>query len=275
MVALLAAGCRVGHAPSPTEQPVASTEATEEAVAAPEAPDAPPRPRPDPTATADPLAAVEPAPAPITPCAPVIIVGARGSGQPVGAGAEVRDTAAQLTAIAGEGTVATEAVVYDASPIGVALFNPQAFAAGVAVAARALRAQTSALQQRCPDSRIVWMGFSQGALVVRDAMADIPEPAQAGVSAVVLMGDPDRAPGDPANRGTIPPTTGAPPGSRQRPLPPAWTPVSTTWCLQGDPFCDADAGDLGEGLALHAVGYREQGLTQQAAVELAGLLGLS
>jgi cutinase len=203
-----------------------------------------------------------------TACADVIVLGARGSGQPVGPGADVAAMTEALAAMIAPRTVSTEAVDYVASPIGVALADPQAFAAGVRAGAQALRGQTAALSTRCADAAIVWAGYSQGALVVRTAMEGIV-PTRVDVDAVVLLADPDRAPDDPVNRGTA---AGGAPG-RERPVAPAWTSITWSWCLSGDPVCDDDADDLVAGLALHGTGYRELGVVEVAAAEVAELLG--
>lgn len=276
VVLAIAAGCAGdpgGEAPTARATATASAPAPATASATPTAPTA--------TTTA-PAVAPTPTPTPVAPppppaeCAPVVVLGARGSGQPPGVGAEVAEVVASLQTT---GTpVTAEAVDYAASPIADALLAPELFVTSVLTGARALRVQTAALLERCPGARVVWAGYSQGALVVRAAIDNAPDPAAEGVGGVVLLADPSRAPLDPVNRGSAPPEVGGPqsadPSAVAGPVSAAWAPLTTSWCLAGDPFCDGSTTDTFGGILIHTQGYREQGITTQAAAEAATLLGL-
>jgi len=61
---------------------------------------------------------------------------------------------------------------------------------------------------RRPDRRIVLIGLSQGADVIRHALVTLPTDTARRISAVVLLGDPTRHPRDPWNHGTIDPHPG-------------------------------------------------------------------
>lgn len=279
VVLAIAAGCAGdpgGAAPTASATATASAPAPATASATPTVPTSastPANPAVAPTPT--PNTPVAPPPPPAE-CAPVVVLGARGSGQPPGLGAEVAEVVASLQTT---GTpVTAEAVDYAASPIADALLAPELFVTSVLTGARALRAQTAALLERCPGARVVWAGYSQGALVVRAAIDNAPDPATEGVGGVVLLADPSRAPLDPVNRGSAPPEVGGPqsadPSAVAGPVSAAWAPLTTSWCLAGDPFCDGSTTDTFGGILIHTQGYREQGITTQAAAEAATLLGL-
>jgi pimeloyl-ACP methyl ester carboxylesterase len=61
---------------------------------------------------------------------------------------------------------------------------------------------------RCTEQLIVLIGLSQGAEVIRRALARLPAHAATMIAAVVLLGDPTRRPGDPWTHGTTDPQPG-------------------------------------------------------------------
>jgi pimeloyl-ACP methyl ester carboxylesterase len=85
----------------------------------------------------------------------------------------------------------------------------------------------------CPDQRVVLVGLSQGAEVIRRALAALPSATAKRIAAVVLLGDPTRHPSDPWTHGT----TDSQPGVAVRyaaPIPEEL--VASTWgyALDGD-----------------------------------------
>jgi cutinase len=212
------------------------------------------------------LAAAAPLPATAStaPCAGVVVVAARGSGQPPGAGIELQLLARALDDRVGG--VAVLPVRYPASPLGGALWDPDAFARGVRQGARQLVASTLREARRCPGSDLVWAGFSQGALAVRTAMAQVDRPL---ADAVVLLADPQRRPGDVVDRGPAAADAG---GDEGLPVPRPWADRTTSWCAAGDPVCDPAAGNVLGGLLLHAQRYRSPALVGAAADAVAASL---
>ncbi|KAE9575006.1 Acetylxylan esterase 2 [Colletotrichum fructicola] len=104
--------------------------------------------------------------------------------------------------------------------------------------------------KQCPQTKMVLMGYSQGAHVTADVLCGTSEsgfaatPAQAAdvtdkISAVVLMGDPSHVVGQPFNTGTsqkdgvFPRQDNAACGAVASKM--------TSFCDTGDPFCDSGA----------------------------------
>lgn len=95
-----------------------------------------------------------------------------------------------------------------------------------------------------PDRRFVLIGLSQGADVVRRALANRPITADA-IAAVVLLGDPTRDPV--ADRGWTHGTDDRRPGLLARfatPLPPQLHDRTWAYCLEGDRLAANHAGPL-------------------------------
>src|ERR1019366_4531602 len=61
---------------------------------------------------------------------------------------------------------------------------------------------------RCTEQLIVLIGLSQGAEVIRRALATLPADVVKSVAAIVLLGDPTRHPHDPWTHGTTDPHPG-------------------------------------------------------------------
>lgn len=185
---------------------------------------------------ATPAAAV---PAPTTPCAAAHVLAARGSTEPPGAGAIGSLVGSIQTATSQ--TVSTSAVDYPA------LLVPYdaSTTAGDAAIARQLTAQV----QRCPDQKIVLVGYSQGAQLVGDVLAGgggvtglgpATPPVAAAIAshvvAVVQYGDPRRMPGISSDRGTAVNATGLFPRLPNQSLAPFANRIQS-YCDTGDPFC--------------------------------------
>ncbi|CAN8101533.1 unnamed protein product [Discula destructiva] len=142
----------------------------------------------------------------------------------------------------------TEAVAYPAT-----LNNyPSSEAAGVS----AMTALLTGYASRCPDSKIVMMGYSQGAQVAADVMCGTDEgpgfaatsavktTVQDRVAAVVLMGDPSKAQNQSFINGTSTKNGIFPRGNTNACNDIAKRMVS--YCNAGDTFCDS-----GNNLTVH------------------------
>lgn len=127
-------------------------------------------------------------------CADVHIIGARGSGQ-TGygdqVGAVVSESAAKIRQTGR--TVDTHSLDYPAISIsdsfGLVLLNGD-YARSVAAGAAALRADLDTLRERCPQTPIILVGYSQGSQAIKQALADRPPIDR--ISSVVLLADPTR-----------------------------------------------------------------------------------
>lgn len=217
-------------------------------------------------------------------CDDVIIVAARGSGQPAGSGGvQVEAFASQLRQTLPDRAVDVIPLEYPATPIGVGGDIAGSIAAGVATLTDLLEDGVG----DCPDAHVALVGYSQGALVLRQMME---EPAAAAVAsaaadAVVLLADPARDGADPgvshvgdaldAVDGLVSP----------RPVPATWPLPVVSVCARGDLFCAASFTD---GLAAlgaaqepgseppdtHASAYLQPDLATAAATAAVAALGL-
>jgi hypothetical protein len=159
---------------------------------------------------------------------------------------------------------------------------------GVAYPATALRYRRSldegarmlgeelAVSSACgPEARVVVIGLSQGAEVVRRALGRcvVPPDTVAAIAAVVLLGDPTRHPAEPFQHGS----GDRRPGVRARhrvALPAALAGRTWAWCLDGDRIAAHRAGLLGVFFSGTHTAYgsnRDQVLDQAARFVLARL----
>jgi Cutinase len=145
-----------------------------------------------------------PAPAQVltTGCASVTIIGARGSGQPqveAGRGA-LSGFGEQVAAVATEATKGLHApttVRYDPLVYPAVVANPTsiatlAYAQSVNAGAAALKVRVGDFARLCPSTKIVLIGFSQGAHVVHQGAAGLAAGTAGHISAVALLADPRR-----------------------------------------------------------------------------------
>ncbi len=137
-------------------------------------------------------------------CTQVHIIATRASTERPGAG--IIGSLVSAVQRASSQTVSTEATDYPArlNPYGPSV------EAGVAALGRQISAQVAA----CPSTKIVLMGYSQGAHVIGDVLAGsgrqtvtartnaLPAAQAAKVTAVILMGDPRYVPNKSFNAGT-------------------------------------------------------------------------
>jgi len=181
-------------------------------------------------------------------CSRVHILVGRGSGEPAGMGATGRLVTQMKAAITG---VTAEAIDYPAklSPY------PDSSSAGTNAAVK----QTTAYVKRCPNAKIVLMGYSQGADIVGSALcghglknsAKLSADVGSHVAAAVLFGDPRTPIGKGApfvyELGT---TRGKSTGGMIKPLMgacPAYAPKIAAFCDVGDTFCDMVTAKNGSG----------------------------
>lgn len=122
------------------------------------------------------------------------------------------------------------------------------FMGSVDTGTAALGQQYATFVQRCPTSKVVLAGYSQGAMVVHrnlHALAEHPN-----LAAALLIADGDRRPEDPTiNLGTVTAVPGAGKGVAQdwpilahapAPLPPSIGARTISVCDLGDAVCDYD-----------------------------------
>lgn len=201
------------------------------------------------------------APADPTGCADFHWMGAAGSGQRDGAkltqnggmGDVVYQSYEQLESdLAASGyTMTAEAVQYPAAPVPLdgGIGGWLGFMDSVEVGTDATAAQFEAFTERCPNTKVVLAGYSQGAMVVHRNLYDLADDPH--VAAALLVADGDRLPVDttiPMGSAAVAPGIGH--GVAQEhsfladtntsPLPPAIGARTISVCDVGDPVCDYD-----------------------------------
>lgn len=177
------------------------------------------------------------------PCADLVIVGVRGqqqlAGRNFGVGTEVRLVAEALTAQvqqADDTTVRLESVDYRSdSPAAL-----EEYRGAVQDGAAALGRRLDQLEQTCPDSGLAVIGFSMGAHVVHQALADRP---RGTIDVVAMIADPVRSPvaaHDQETFGSYAPNPGSlGPGPE---LPDELSARAIAFCASGDDVCNHTAG---------------------------------
>ena len=148
-------------------------------------------------------------------CDDVIVLGARGSGEtPNGnetyesqhhqglgqlgraVGLAVHE---RVVTLRGDTTIALRPVRYPAhdlyAPSGATTDRWPVFVDSLERGAAAVVAEVRLLRDRCPDSAVVLVGISQGAIVTRRGLQDMDRTLRDTVDAVVLVGDPSRPAG--------------------------------------------------------------------------------
>ncbi len=195
-------------------------------------------------------------------CADYHWIGAAGSGQrdgtalvaDAGMGDVVYQSYQQLAgALAALGqTMTAEAVQYPAAPVPLAggLGGWMDFMDSVEDGTDATAEQLDAFTARCPQTKVVLAGYSQGAMVIHRNLHDLPDDSP--VVAALLVADGDRLPADTTIKmgsTAVMPATGK--GVAQEhsflastdtsPLPPRIGARTVSVCDVGDPVCDYDA----------------------------------
>ncbi|KAJ3300833.1 hypothetical protein HK104_000026 [Borealophlyctis nickersoniae] len=143
-----------------------------------------------------------------SPCGAVHILVARGVNQPPGEGNLAPLVTQIKTRLAADTTVTSEAIRYTATMVP--------YPASAAEGTEAVKSQLTDAASRCPTSKIVLLGFSEGAHIIGDAfgggggghfLGPKTPPMNASiirehVKAVVLFADPRHNVAEPFNRGT-------------------------------------------------------------------------
>ncbi|MCV7104690.1 cutinase family protein [Mycolicibacterium chitae] len=194
-------------------------------------------------------------------CADVHWIGAAGSGQRDGAGLTanggmgdvVYQSYQQLRselAVDGQ-TMTAEAVQYPAAPVPVdgGLGGWMDFMDSVEDGADATAEQLDAYTEKCPDTKVVLAGYSQGAMVIHRNLHDLGDDPR--IAAALLVADGDRLPADTTIKmgsTAVLPSVGK--GVAQEhsflastdtsPLPASIGARTVSVCDVGDPVCDYD-----------------------------------
>jgi hypothetical protein len=145
-------------------------------------------------------------------------------------------------------TMTDEAVNYPAVPVPIddSIMGWAGFISSVDAGTAALSAQYNAFVQRCPASKVVLAGYSQGAMVVHRNLATLA--ASPNLAATLLVADGDRLPTDTTyNLGSVTAVPGAGKGVAQdwpilahapAPLPLDVAARTISVCDLGDAVCD-------------------------------------
>ncbi|ADG78115.1 Cutinase OS=Tsukamurella paurometabola (strain ATCC 8368 / DSM / CCUG 35730 / CIP 100753 / JCM 10117 / KCTC 9821 / NBRC 16120 / NCIMB 702349 / NCTC 13040)OX=521096 GN=Tpau_1490 PE=4 SV=1 [Tsukamurella paurometabola] len=186
-------------------------------------------------------------------CADYTFIGAAGSGEGgLGGGmGTMVNSAAQAFAgkVRGAGkTVALRPIYYPAAPVPTGLDKVGGFLASINIGAGNTQGDVDIVVKECPSTKIVLVGYSQGASAVHRALQRMgPRPQ---VVAAGLIADPDRIPNDTTRYlGSAPRTPGMAQasvpvsGADPAPLPPAVGSRTISVCNTGDPVCHW-TGDL-------------------------------
>ncbi|MGO9286782.1 cutinase family protein [Mycobacterium sp.] len=179
------------------------------------------------------------------PCPAVEVAFARGTGQAPGVGNVGQAFIDSLSSQIRGRSLGVYAVNYPAN---------QAFASSAQSGADDLVAHVQDMIGRCPNTRLVLGGFSQGAGVVDLATPALPPQAVDHIAAIAVFGNPT----SPLARNLS--------GAAFAPIGPPYSAKTTDVCAQGDPTC-SDGGNI----MAHGT-YVQSGLTAQAAAVVASEL---
>jgi Cutinase len=193
-------------------------------------------------------------------CPDVHWIGAAGSGQRdgdltanAGMGSDIYQSYLDLRKLVQRDgrTMTAEAVEYPAVAVpgdDGGIGDWLGFMGSVDTGATALGAQYATFSAKCPTSKVVLAGYSQGAMVVHRNLLTLG--ANPNVAGALLIADGDRLPADPTiNIGSVTSVPGAGKGSAQdwpnlahapQPLPPVIGARTISVCELGDAVCDYD-----------------------------------
>lgn len=233
-------------------------------------------------------------------CSDVLLLGARGSGQPqagssadggTGLGPQVFGVYERLARQVPGRSIAAQAVVYPAQGVETLATNTQAYFGSLEQGARSTQ---SALRERaaaCPRERLVLVGYSQGAMAVHRAVQDLDragDPVARSILArtdgVILISDGDRRRRDRAtDYGTAGRSEGVgfalrpDSGARGTKLPVGMKDRIHSICLDLDVVCDyqpeVHAGiGLLAGARIHSDGYTQSRPVNRATDAVAARL---
>jgi hypothetical protein len=174
------------------------------------------------------------------------VLGLRGSDQALdqnfGSGQEILRTVRAMSAELhrkSDTTVRLEGIPYRAESAASAAI----YQANIDDGVRRTRTRLAQLAERCPDSRIALVGFSQGAQAVHGLAIDLSAAELSRVALVAMIADPRRNPDDAiaswiyGKAATGPGKLGA-----GTPLPKALRSKAITFCAAGDEICNWPPG---------------------------------
>jgi cutinase len=179
------------------------------------------------------------------PCPNVQVVFARGTGEPPGVGKVGQSFIDSLSSQIGGRSLAVYPVSYPATP---------AVAVSAQNGADDMSTYVQGMAARCPNTKMVLGGFSQGAAVVDLATTSMPPEVADHVAAVAVFGNPTSALAS-SLAGTTFPGIG-----------PLYSAKATDVCATDDPACSPGLNPAAHG------SYVQSGLTVQAATFVAGRL---
>jgi cutinase len=172
------------------------------------------------------------------PCPDVEVVFGRGTNQPPGLGEVGQSFVDALRAQAGGKSVGAYPVNYPAS---------DHFANSVPAGARDASAHVQSMAAKCPNTKMVLGGYSQGAAVTDVISEAMPAAVADHVAAVALFGNPKSAFADSLSTGPLPAIS------------PLYVPKTIDLCVPDDPICSD-----GKNFVAHVL-YVQTGMTNQAA----------
>ncbi|WP_082969643.1 cutinase family protein [Mycobacterium sp. E3305] len=172
------------------------------------------------------------------PCPAVEVVFARGTGQSSGVGQVGQAFIDSLGAQLAGRSIRIYAVNYPATT---------AFATSAQAGADDTVAHVQDMIARCPNTRLVLGGFSQGAGVMDLATKALPPQAADHVAAIAVFGNPTS------------PLAGTLAGTVFPPIGPPYSAKTIDECADGDPACSGGGNVLAHG------SYVQSGMTAQAA----------
>ncbi|KAJ7886826.1 cutinase [Mycena olivaceomarginata] len=153
------------------------------------------------------------------PCRAVTFIFARGTNEDGNVGARVGPPViADLRAALGTTGIAAQGVDYDASVLGY-------LEGGDPTGSTTMTTLINTAASKCPSTKIVIGGYSQGAQLVHNAASKLTAAVTARIAAVVVFGDPDRV-----GRSTLPPV-GTVPAAKV-----------DSFCHTGDIICTGSGG---------------------------------
>ena len=200
------------------------------------------------------LALLSPPASATDPCADVHIIGIRGSGQSAGYGDQAAGVVDGIEAALMRRGISVTAEPLDYPAISVSdslglVLITGAYDASVRAGTDELRATLDAMDPLCPSTEFVLVGYSQGAQVIKSALAGIQPSIP--IAGVVLLADPTR---DAAQRGIV--RLGDPVAERDGAfgavaLPHHVSVVAVDVCAAGDGVCERGR----QGFTAHVDGY--------------------
>lgn len=180
-------------------------------------------------------------------CADYTFIGVAGSGEGREAGGlgTTVNAAAQAFAArvrAADKTVAIRPIHYPAAPVPTGLDKLGGFLASINTGAANTQGDVGIVTKACPSTKIVLVGFSQGASAVHRALQRLGDTKQ--IVGAALIADPDRIPNDTTRYlGSAPRSQGMAQasamisGANPAPIPARVGGRTITVCTAGDPVC--------------------------------------